>query len=61
MTRSLTTTKPTWCASENVGSRRVLEKAGMKLLGTEKVGLVVGNRVYDKLVYEYKTGEIQKC
>ena len=43
-----------WCASENVGSQRVLEKAGMKLVDTEKDGLVVDDRVYDKLIYEYR-------
>ena len=43
-----------WCASENIGSRRVLEKAGMRLVRTEKDGLTVGDRVYDKLIYEYK-------
>lgn len=42
-----------WCASENIGSRRVLEKAGMRLVRTEKDGLTVGDRVYDKLTYEY--------
>ncbi len=44
-----------WCASENIGSRRVLEKAGMRLVRTEKDGLVVGDRVYDKLTYEYRS------
>ena len=34
-----------WCAAENVGSRRVLEKAGMRLLSEEKGGLEVGGRV----------------
>lgn len=43
-----------WCASENIGSRRVLEKAGMHLVCTEKGGLTVGDRVYDKLTYEYR-------
>ena len=42
-----------WCASENIGSRRVLEKAGMRLVRTEKDGLTVGDRVYDELTYEY--------
>lgn len=42
-----------WCASENIGSRRVLEKAGMRLVRTEKDGLTVGDGVYDKLTYEY--------
>ena len=44
-----------WCAAENVGSRRVLEKAGMRLLSEEKDGLEVGGRVYDKLVYEHRS------
>ena len=43
------------CASENIGSRRVLEKAGMRLVRTEKDGLSVGDRVYDKLTYEYRS------
>ena len=43
-----------WCASENIGSRRVLEKAGMRLVRIEKGGLSVGNRLYDKLTYEYR-------
>ena len=42
-----------WCAEENIGSRRRLEKAGMRLVRTEKDGLTVGERVYDKLIYEY--------
>ena len=44
-----------WCAVENVGSRKVLEKAGMQLVRTEKDGLTVGDRVYDKLMYEYRS------
>ena len=44
-----------WCAAENTGSKRVLEKAGMRLVRTEKSGLAVGDRVYDKLISEYKT------
>ena len=43
-----------WCAAENVGSRKVLEKAGMQFLGTEKHAITVGDRVYDKLMYEYR-------
>ncbi len=43
-----------WCAAENIGSRRVLEKTGMKLVGAEKDGLAVEGRVYDKLTYEYR-------
>lgn len=44
-----------WCAAENIGSERVLEKAGMKLVRTEKDGLAVEGRVYDKLTYEYRS------
>ena len=43
-------------AAENIGSRKVLEKAGMRLVRTEKDGLAVGDRIYDKRIYEY-TGE----
>ena len=44
-----------WCADENIGSQKVLEKAGMKFLCTEKNALTVGDRVYDKLTYEYRS------
>lgn len=43
-----------WCAAENIGSQKVLEKAGMKLACTVKDGLEVGDRVYDKLTYAYR-------
>lgn len=43
-----------WCAAENVGSRKVLEKSGMKLVRMEKDGLAVGEKIYDKLIYEYR-------
>ncbi len=43
-----------WCAAENTGSQKVLERAGMKLVCTEKDGLAVEDRVYDKLTYEYQ-------
>lgn len=43
-----------WCASENTGSRRALEKAGMRLVRTERNGLAVGDGVYDKMIYEYR-------
>ena len=43
-----------WCASENIGSCKVLEKAGMSFLHNEKNALTVGGRVYDKLTYEYR-------
>lgn len=43
-----------WCASENTGSFKAMEKAGMKLVCTEKNGLTVDDKVYDKLIYEYR-------
>ena len=43
-----------WCAAGNVGSRKVLEKAGMKPVRTEKGGFAVQGRVCDKLTYEYR-------
>ena len=44
-----------WCAAENIASRKVLERAGMTLLRTEKNALTVGESVYDKLTYEYRS------
>ena len=46
-----------WCAAENTASKKVLEKSGMKLVGTEKGGLTVDGRVFDKLIYEYRVTE----
>ena len=46
-----------WCADENAGSRRVLEKAGMRLVQTVKDGLSVNDRVYDKRIYEYRIAD----
>ena len=43
-----------WCAEENAGSRHVLEKAGMRYVRTEKKGIKVGDKVYDKRIYEYR-------
>ena len=42
-----------WCAAENTGSQKVLEKAGMQFVKTEKNSLVVGDRIYDKLTYQF--------
>lgn len=40
-----------WCAVENIGSQKVLEKAGMQFIRAEKAALTVGGRVYDKLYF----------
>jgi len=50
-----------WCAAENIGSRRVLEKAGMQFVETQKAGLTVGDTVYDKMIYEYRQHEKRDC
>ena len=43
-----------WCASENVGSGRVLEKAGMQYIRTDKDSLTVGEKTYGKRIYEFR-------
>lgn len=43
-----------WCAAENIGSRRVLEKSGMKLVSAAEDDLVVGEKRYERLFFEYK-------
>ncbi len=45
-----------WCASENIGSKKAMEKAGMRLIAAEPGGLAVGDKTYDKLTYEYRKG-----
>ena len=46
-----------WCASDNIASKRTLEKAGMRLLGIEAGGLEVDGQWYDKLDYAYSNVE----
>ena len=43
-----------WCASDNIGSVKAIEKAGMNHVSTEKNALEVGGITYDKLIYEYE-------
>ncbi|MBR2784130.1 MAG: GNAT family N-acetyltransferase [Firmicutes bacterium] len=42
-----------WCAADNEGSRRAMEKAGMGLLRREREGLHINGRTCDRLIYEY--------
>lgn len=49
-----------WCASDNLGSRKAMEKAGMKLVRTEAGGLEVDGEVYDKFFFEYSGAEGEK-
>ena len=46
-----------WCASDNVASKRILEKAGMRLSIIDADGLEVDGQRYDKLVYTYSDQE----
>ena len=50
-----------WCAAENIDSRKVLKKAGMRLIRIEKGGLAVGDRIYDRLIHEYRAGANREC
>ena len=49
-----------WCAASNIGSKKAMEKAGMRLVSTETAALRVGDKVYDKLNYEYRVSEQSK-
>ncbi len=40
-----------WCAADNSASRRMMEKAGMRLLDCEKEALEINGEKYDKLNY----------
>lgn len=42
-----------WCASENIGSQKAMEKAGMKMVQSDKEALEINRKTYDKLIFEY--------
>lgn len=42
-----------WCASDNTGSMRAMQKAGMKQTATVENALEIAGKKYDKLIYEY--------
>ncbi|MCR5294217.1 MAG: GNAT family N-acetyltransferase [Lachnospiraceae bacterium] len=42
-----------WCVSDNIGSRKALERAGMKRVGSEMGALEINGQTYDKLIFEY--------
>ncbi len=42
-----------WCDSRNTGSARIMEKAGMKRIRTEKDSLEIDGELYDKYIYAY--------
>ena len=46
-----------WCAVPNIGSKKAMEKAGMHLASTEPEALQVGDKVFDKMNYEYRISD----
>ncbi len=42
-----------WCASDNTGSMKAMQKAGMKQTATEENSLEVNGITYDKLIFTY--------
>ena len=48
-----------WCAAENTGSRKAMENAGMQHVSTEKNGLAVEGRAYDKMIFEYRAESLE--
>ena len=45
-----------WCAADNIGSQRAMEKAGMAKVSTQKDALQIGDSTFDRLDYEYRAG-----
>ena len=46
-----------WCASDNIASKRTLEKAGMRFSGVDVGGLEIDGQRYDRLDYIYSDQE----
>ena len=42
-----------WCASDNIGSQKALEKSGMRMVRTDKGALEINGHTYDRLVFEF--------
>ncbi len=42
-----------WCASDNMGSQKVMKKSGMRMVSTEQGALEINGQTYDKLIFEY--------
>ena len=41
-----------WCADENTGSQKAMEKAGMQMVRVEEGALEINGQRYDKLIFE---------
>ncbi len=44
-----------WCASDNIGSQKAMEKSGMQFMCADKGALEINGQAYDKLIFEYST------
>ena len=46
-----------WCAADNIGSRKIMERAGMTHVSTEKGALETEGRKYDILIWRLGSEE----
>ncbi|MBQ3461465.1 MAG: GNAT family N-acetyltransferase [Solobacterium sp.] len=44
-----------WCAADNTGSMKTMQKAGMKQTAIEKDALEVNGKKFDKLIFQYSS------
>ena len=49
-----------WCAEDNTGSARVMEKAGMVHIRTETDSLEVCGKTYDRMIFSYPSFETKQ-
>ena len=42
-----------WCASDNIGSQKAMEKSGMQIVRADIGALEINGQIYDKLIFEY--------
>lgn len=50
-------TASAWCASDNTGSQKAMEKSGMQMVRADKGALEINGHTYDKLIFEYTLRE----
>lgn len=46
-----------WCAADNAGSRRIMEKVGMVCTGAVQGALEIDGQRFDKMDYRYEREE----
>lgn len=42
-----------WCAADNIGSMKAMQKAGMQQIASEKNSLEIDGNTYDKMIYRF--------